>query len=76
MKKFLLLLTVLMAVLIGCKDIENVRATDTGKGVNGYSIIIIEFDSCEYLVSGVGYSQMMAHKGNCKFCAARNKKQP
>ena len=44
----------------------------------GYHVIII--DSCEYIVyheytaatAGYGY---MAHKGNCKFCEERRKKE-
>ena len=28
----------------------------------------IYIDSCEYVVVGVGYSQMMSHKGDCKHC--------
>jgi hypothetical protein len=50
------------------KVFENVKI------VNGYHIAVIEYDSCEYLVSGSGYSQMMAHKGNCKYCAKRSLK--
>ena len=32
---------------------------------------IIEIDNCEYLRSGNQFS----HKGNCKFCAERRKKE-
>lgn len=46
---------------------------ETGVEVNGYVISIIEFDSCQYLVSGVGYAQAITHKGNCKFCLERIK---
>lgn len=35
----------------------------------GYSTIVI--DSCEYIE---GYNRL-AHKGNCKFCAERHKKE-
>ena len=46
---------------------------------HGFNVIVI--DSCEYLYkkyevrggyAGYGYG-FMAHKGNCKFCAERNK---
>ena len=37
-----------------------------------FTIIVI--DSCEYLVAEHDRSRMITHKGNCKFCAARNKK--
>lgn len=53
---------------------SNKLIIETGVEVNGYVIIIIEFDSCQYLVSGIGYSQMMTHKGNCKFCAVRHRR--
>jgi hypothetical protein len=69
----------LVAVIFcGCDDMN--RAEERSKvfkaavEVNGYQISIIEFDSCQYLISGVGYSQMMTHKGNCKFCTERSKK--
>ena len=41
--------------------------------INGYNISVIEYDSCEYLISGSGYSQMITHKGNCKYCIKRLK---
>ncbi len=35
---------------------------------------IYEIDSCEYVVSNIGFnSAVITHKGNCKFCANRNK---
>ena len=69
----------LVAVIFcGCDDMnraeERSKVFKTAVEVNGYQISIIEFDSCQYLISGVGYSQMMTHKGNCKFCAERSKK--
>lgn len=50
------------------------EALRIGTEVSGYKISIIEFDSCQYLISKVGYSQMMTHKGNCKYCSERAKK--
>ena len=69
----------LVAVIFcGCDDMnraeERSKIFKTAVEVNGYQISIIEFDSCQYLISGVGYSQMMTHKGNCKFCTERSKK--
>ena len=67
-------------VFCGCDDMkraeERAKIYDTAEEVNGYRISIIEFDSCQYLISGVGSTQMMTHKGNCKFCAERNKISP
>ncbi len=37
------------------------------------SIQIIEIDNCEYVQMGVGYDRWGAHKGNCKFCAERQR---
>ena len=40
------------------------------------TLITIEIDSCEYLAGHAPIGDMgwiMAHKGNCKFCIARNK---
>ena len=67
----------LAAVFLSSCDIadeanERAKVLNSGQMVNGYKISIIEFDSCQYLISGNGYSQMMTHKGNCKFCAARH----
>jgi hypothetical protein len=47
----------------------------TAVNINGYEISVVVFDSCEYLISGYGYSQMMTHKGNCKYCTKRSSKQ-
>jgi hypothetical protein len=76
---FALAYVLLVAVIFcGCDEIdraeERSKIFKTAVEVNGYQISIIEFDSCQYLISGVGYSQMMTHKGNCKFCAERSKK--
>lgn len=65
-----LALTALM--MVGCtkKDSNGHIAITTG--CNDYSnpqISII--DSCEYVNWGYG----LAHKGNCKFCAERRKKE-
>jgi hypothetical protein len=40
-------------------------------------VYVIEIDSCEYLWAYHGGGPMLTHKGNCKYCAERekNKKQ-
>lgn len=68
--------TILLALSIlffGCETknakIESTDITIGGRQVNTYTI-----DSCEYignLESGDG--NWAAHKGNCKYCAARRK---
>jgi hypothetical protein len=65
MKK-LILLFALAFVMCGC----NTHHTNSYKIGNHifYEIII---DSCEYIHCGNAFS----HKGNCKFCAERRKKE-
>lgn len=45
---------------------------------NDKDIRIYVFDSCEYIGCRSNYidQSWLAHKGNCKFCAKRNLKQP
>lgn len=73
----LLLTIVLSAFLFGCNDIERTHKREQLRtksiDVNGYQLSITEFDSCEYIVSGSNFSQMITHKGNCKYCTVRNK---
>ncbi len=63
MKKIILIaLTALM--MVGCvKD---------GK-VDRSEFVVVELDSCEYIKWNVSYGYQ--HKGNCKFCAERRKKE-
>ena len=39
------------------------------KDIYTYSFDIVIIDSCEYLLN----RDMLAHKGNCRFCKERNK---
>lgn len=34
---------------------------------------VIEIDSCEYIYGKRGYSSVLVHKGNCKYCEKRKK---
>lgn len=36
-----------------------------------YGWVVLEIDSCEYLMRG----DKLAHKGNCKYCEERRRKQ-
>lgn len=36
-----------------------------------YNWVVLEIDSCEYLLRG----DKLAHKGNCKYCEERRRKQ-
>lgn len=61
-----------------CKPDTRVYAEPIKKNlpvVDGYQQYVCVIDSCEYLVSGTGNSHNICHKGNCKFCAERRKKE-
>lgn len=65
MKKLILLLT-LVFVMCGCnKHIKNTFRV----GTTNYDVVVI--DDCEYLKAGFAFT----HKGNCKYCAERRKKE-
>lgn len=66
MKKFLLLVLLAM-IMVGCE-----QKGYKGGRVDGFDIVIV--DSCEYIISTYAHGGVMAHKGNCRFCAERNKK--
>ena len=62
-KIILLALTVLM--MVGCGEYQ-------GKGNSALIVFSdIEIDSCQYVV---GYN-VLAHKGNCRFCKERRQKE-
>jgi hypothetical protein len=66
MKK-LLLLALLATMMVGCEE-----KGYKGGSVDGFDIVIV--DSCEYIISTYAHGGIMAHKGNCRFCAERNKR--
>lgn len=68
MKK-LILLVVLAFVMCGCYRENADGSYAIGNAFNEFGVRTI--DSCEYIVDGY----WMAHKGNCKFCAERRKKE-
>ena len=65
MKKLILLLT-LAFVMCGC-----VEQNADGSYKIGGEIKVVVIDSCEYITM----QYRLAHKGNCKFCAERRKKE-
>lgn len=71
---FTLAYVLLLAVsFVGCTSPKGESSVDTGKD---YSIKVI--DSCEYIECDYGIFDQrvysLTHKGNCKFCLARNTK--
>jgi hypothetical protein len=71
MKKLILLLALTLAfVMCGCvsKNQDGSIKLNTGNANNPQVIII---DSCEY----IHWTYGLAHKGNCKYCVERRKKE-
>jgi hypothetical protein len=68
-KIILLALTALM--MVGCFNKKNPDGTYTTKEQRTYII-----DSCEYIgYLGFGNSDVLAHKGSCRFCKERRQKE-
>jgi hypothetical protein len=73
---FLLISAMLLTILsCGCREVNTPRK-DTGFVVRegNEPLLIVEVDSCEYLLGAWGDETLLTHKGNCKFCLERNKK--
>lgn len=69
MKK-ITILALLTMIMVGCEEkTNNDRNYTTNE--RGYTYEVTVIDSCEYICTS---SYKLAHKGNCKFCAERNKK--
>lgn len=68
MKKLLFIVLFAM-IMVGCEEsTSNDRNYATDE--RGYTYRVSVIDSCEYFVA-LNY---MVHKGNCRFCAERNRK--
>ena len=59
-------------LIFGIQKCSDSNSDIQDKSGDGYNVVIV--DSCEYIRHHEGYSGYMAHKGNCKFCAIRQKK--
>lgn len=70
MKKLILFLFITIMFISCNSDIDKTKPT---YNINEYKVI--EVDSCEYLKRDKGYNGYLAHKGNCKYCAERRKKE-
>ena len=68
MKK-LILLALIVIIMAGCIPTNPDGSLKLSERANGPRVVVI--DSCEYICYGYG----MAHKGNCKFCAERRRKE-
>ena len=80
MKAFIVILILLLS---SCSEFVNTRnriqenkheryeLIKNGKQVNGFSISVMEYDSCEYLIISTEFNQNITHKGNCKHCKSK-----
>lgn len=68
MKK-IILFTFLAMIMVGCEESTN-NDRNYATDERGYTYEVLVIDSCEYLFS----TYKLSHKGNCRFCAERNKK--
>ena len=59
--------------IISAKRID-IHWFDENGGGSEEQFTVITIDGCEYLLANYDRSRMITHKGNCKFCAERNKK--
>lgn len=74
MKKFLVSAIALLSLLVisSCEStVTKYKTDETYKGLH-FEVMVV--DSCEYLVFNTDMKSF-THKGNCKFCAARDKKR-
>lgn len=85
MKKILILVTILFA-MISCSEqpdtniYHNVKKTNDVYSVDvDLNVRVVIIDSCEYLIGNrsIGYQGYgyLSHKGNCKYCAERRKRE-
>lgn len=57
-------------IFFGCGNGEN----SINNGKTKYKIVVI--DSCEYIeYNGYQRGYLFSHKGNCKYCAERNRRK-
>ena len=85
MKKFFILIVVLFA-MISCSEQPDTniyhgaeRTNDVYKVNRELRLRTVVIDSCEYLIgstsTGYGGYGYLSHKGNCKYCAERRKRE-
>ena len=68
MKK-IIALALLATIMVGCKESTN-NDRNYATCERGYTYEVLVIDSCEYFRS----SYILAHKGNCRYCAERNRR--
>jgi hypothetical protein len=64
---------VLLTFIIGCET-KNVTVEETHAKINGRTLSVYVIDECEYIGDvRAERTDIITHKGNCKFCAVRSK---
>lgn len=58
---------------INSSKIINVHWFDSNGYKSKEQFVVINIDSCEYLLAGFAKNRIITHKGNCRFCAIRSK---
>lgn len=73
MKKIIIVLCVLATLMVSCSypDENGNYSTIPYTSPLGTDLYTVIIDSCEY----INYDRGLAHKGNCKFCAERRKRE-
>ena len=64
-------ITIILAVLL-LMSCESESKGQPAGNVDGFEIIVI--DNCEYIKQHTYYYDIYIHKGNCRFCAERNRR--
>jgi hypothetical protein len=73
--KFFANALIVSITLCGCGKDSNVENGKIITTINRVTIETYIVDNCEYIGNVRGFTRdFLAHKGNCKFCAERNKK--
>jgi len=73
MKKLIFILVAGMILMSSCGNRQSSTYNTSKTEPFAYNVIVI--DSCEYIQYRTSYSYLeVTHKGNCKFCAERAKK--
>lgn len=69
MKKLMFLMFLASMLCASCESKDR-YIIYSKKDIYTYSFDIVIIDSCEYLLN----RDMLAHKGNCRFCKERNER--
>lgn len=71
---FLVLIFTILFSLCSCET-NNVKVKNSNYKVHGSELELYVIDSCEYIgLIYMGPSDKLTHKGNCRFCKERNKR--